>query len=340
MFVLGAAVRDVEDGQDDTVELERDVAAFRDLDGVRPGLFVGGQGLGHLLGGLEIELIRGELHAIGLGERPAGLDADEHVLRVGVRRLDVVDVVRGDERYAELPAELRNLFVEVRLAHTVVGNDALILHLEVEVALAEDGLVELRPALRFIGHPALERLADDSAHACRGGDESRTERAQQLFVDARFVVEACGLCLGDHRHEVAVADLVLSEEQQVIERGLALAREARVGGEVDLAAEDGPHGRTGGTRVLVVLGCVARCGSLVELDRPEHDAMIGERDRVHTERVRAIEQSPDLGVAVEYRILGVRVQVDEGHVYPSVSAPATRSSGHNRPITVRYPSAP
>src|SRR5919201_405833 len=50
---------------------------------------------------------------------------------------------------------------------------------------------------------------------------------------------------------------------------------------------------------------------LVELERAEHHPVIGDRERRHPERGRALEQRGDPGGAVEQRVLGMGVEVDE-----------------------------
>ena len=81
-------------------------------------------------------------------------------------------------------------------------------------------------------------LRQDAAHARRRADEPLGVALEQLEVDLRLVVEAVDRRIGDERHQVAVALVVLGEQQQVVEVGLAVALAARVGREVDLAADD------------------------------------------------------------------------------------------------------
>ena len=57
----------------------------------------------------------------------------------------VVDVVGGHERQSQLAADRGDLAVELRLRHAVVGGDALVLDLEVEVARREDARRTSRP---------------------------------------------------------------------------------------------------------------------------------------------------------------------------------------------------
>ena len=79
--------------------------------------------------------------------------------------------------------------------------------------------------------------------------------------------------------------------------GVALRLGVAILGDVDLAADDRLD------------ACSGRM--LEELDGPCHRAVIGEADRRHIELGRPRNQVGDPARAVENRVLGVDVQVDE-----------------------------
>src|SRR5258708_34504544 len=56
---------------------------------------------------------------------------------------------------------------------------------------------------------------------------------------------------------------------------------------------------------------------LIELDRAEHVAMVGHRDRFHPRRLGVFDQRPDFVRAVEEAVLRVDVKMDETHSGPS-----------------------
>jgi hypothetical protein len=93
---------------------------------------------------------------------------------------------------------------------------------------------------------------------------------QQLLVHARAVVEALEVRGGDELQEIPVSPLVAGEEGEVVVLLLVLAGlavEPRARRDVGLDAEDR----------LDAVGM--RC--LVEAERAEHHAVIGDRDRRH-----------------------------------------------------------
>src|SRR2546426_762326 len=79
----------------------------------------------------------------------------------------------------------------------------------------------------------------------------------------------------------------------------ALTLVAVAEGEVRLEAEDGPD--------------LARPGLGVELPRPVQVAVVGDRERVHAQRLDPVEQFGDPVGAVEEGVLAVGVEVNERH---------------------------
>ena len=121
---------------------------------------------------------------------------------------------------------------------------------------------------------------------------------QQLLVDARPVVEPFGVAGRHQLDQVLVALVGLGQQHQVV--GLALrARSCRTGcpRDVDLAAED---------RLQPAIARV-----VVEDDRREHVAVLGDRERRHLQLDRFVEQLVDAAGAVEQRELGVQVKMNE-----------------------------
>ena len=93
-----APVRRREVRQVDAPELDRDGAALGDLERPPDRLRVVGEVLGHLVRRLEVELVGVEPPAVRVGERVAGLDAEQRLVRARVLVAEVVDVAGGDER--------------------------------------------------------------------------------------------------------------------------------------------------------------------------------------------------------------------------------------------------
>ena len=108
-------------------------AATGHLERGRQRLRIVGQRTQHLLGGLEVELLRVELEPLRVRQDVAGLDGQERLVGVGVGVAHVVDVAGRDERPSGLLAEPREVRVDPPLLL-----DPGVLQLEVDVLRSED----------------------------------------------------------------------------------------------------------------------------------------------------------------------------------------------------------
>ena len=233
------------------------------------------EGLGHLFGALEVELVVRELHALGITHELAHADAQHEVLRVGILLAQVVQVVRTDDLETHLICELAQRVVEARLADTVIGHDlrALVLQLDVEVVLAEDVDKGLRPLLGDFVLAAIDGLGNDASDASARGQDAVVVLAQRFERDARLVVEAVRCGVRDNAHEVAIPAIVLREQNHVIELRALVAAQRGIRREIDLAADDGLD------------ACLD--GRLVELRAAVHVAVVRDSDGRHAELLGA-----------------------------------------------------
>ena len=119
------------------------------------------------------------------------------------------------------------LHLEDGFADGFVGSEAVVLNLEEEVSLAEH-LFELAGGslglVVFAGH---EVLVDLSGEASGEGDEALGVPGEEVFRDAGLAIEAVERGLAGEADEVAVAGLVLGEDEEVL---VAAAEVAVVGG--------------------------------------------------------------------------------------------------------------
>ena len=125
--------------------------------------------------------------------------------------------------------------------------------------------------------------------------------AQQVKVDARLDVKALGKRLGDHVGEVAVAHLVLAQEDEVARLGIefVLLIKSRAWSDIDLAADDG----------LDALG-LARA---VKVDRAVHHAVVRDGDRRLPQLADALGKPLDAAGAVKQAVFRMNVQMGERH---------------------------
>ena len=187
-----------------------------------------------------------------------------------------------------------------------------VLHLDVDLLLAEDRRQPVELALGVGGAAFLERLADAAREAAGERDQALAVPLEQLPVDARLVVVALEVAEARELDQVPVALGRLGEERQV---RVALLLGLAVVGDVDLAAEDRLHA------VLLRL--------LDEVDRARERAVVGERDGRHLELRGPRGERRDAARPVEDRELGVDVEMDERSGFR-----------HGKPIVLGGPDVP
>ena len=225
---------------------------------------------------------------------------------VGVRRVGVVQVVGGHHRQAEVSRQPLQVG-----QHPGFDAEPVVHHLDVEVALAED-------VLELAGHLAGPRVVADPQPGLdlTGRATSRSDQAgcilrQQFPVRAGLVEEAFQGRPGSQPEQVvhavagggqqrhvgegtAAGDVVLTAGRPA--HPLALVA-GGVRGEIGLHADDGLHTGSGRLPVKVV--------------GAEDVAVIGHCEGRHAHLGGALEQLGQPGRAVQHRVFGVHVQVDE-----------------------------
>ncbi len=277
------------------VELHR--APVGDAHGVGERLRELGEERRHLGRSLQEELIAVIAQPLGIVDRLAGADAQQDVVRLEVVAPQVVHVVRADHRQAELTRQPGQAGVDDALLV-----QALILQLEEEAVRAQDVAIggggRLRPRVAVL----VDALRDLALEAAAQADQPAGMRGQQVLVDAGLVVEAFRIPRGHQLDQVVEALVGLGQQHQMVGRlaGRAALRAAIARRDIHLAAEnrlDAPLPRR-----------------VVEPDRGEHVAVLGDGEGRHPERLRLIQQFVNAARAVEQRELGVEVKVDElGH---------------------------
>ena len=279
-------------------EFEVDLTARSNLLRIGDGLRQVRKQRRHLLRRLQVVVVAREAHAVGIVERLVHLDAEQDVVELAVLAVHIVQVVRRDESDIVLLGELDEAGVGLALLR-----QAVVLDLEEEVLTAEDLEVFAHERVSAL-HIVLQDGARDLAgNAGREADDALVVLAQEVLVDARLVVHALDVGQRDELDEVAVARLVLREQDQmVVADAIDLAvLLARARGHIDLAADDGLH---------ALLLCL-----FVEVDDAVHGAVVGDGDAVHAERFRRLDEFLDAARTVEQAELRVDMEMGKRHAF-------------------------
>ena len=292
--VDGEAGRHVEVGQVVHARRQVDVDAIGDPHRVGQRVRELGEDLRHRFRRLQEELIAVIAQPIDVVHRLAGADAEQDVVRLVVVLAQVVHVVGAHHRQAEVAGDAGQAAV-----HDLLLVEALVLQLEEEVVGAEDVAVRRRRGAGLLQPILVDAFGDLALETARQADEALAVLREQVLVDARLVVEAFRVAGRDQLDQVVEAFVGLGQQHQVVGRlarrpalGAAIARR-----DVDLAAED---------RLDALLPRV-----VVEGDRREHVAVLGDGERGHAQLLRLVEQLLDAAGAIEQRELRVEVEMDE-----------------------------
>jgi hypothetical protein len=268
-------------------ELEFEVAARRQLDGVVEQFRQVGEGLRHFGGRLQVLLGRVFARAFRIGEHAAGVDAHARFVRFEVFAFEEAHVVAGDDGQREPAAEVERAGEERLL---VVAADARGFQIQ---AIGKPFAPPLRAFERSVAATG-EQQAADVAVLSRYRNEALVAFVEPRRIDEGDIAVAV---LGERaRHEFRqreIAVAVLAQHGQAL-RALAVVAV----GEPEIAA---------GYR----LDAGAFSG-LVELDQREQVALVGQRHCRHVRARASADEIADADRRVDQRIFAVDVEVNEG----------------------------
>ena len=277
-------------------ELKVHLAALGDLHRVVDGLRVLGEEGAHLVLALDVELLCLELHAAGVVQRLARLDAHQHVLRLGVLLADVVGVVGGHQRDASLLAQAVQPGQDLPLLRK-----AVILDLKIVVLRPHDGAHGQGVLLCALIVPGAQAAGDLTGQTAGQGDQPLVVLPQQVEVDAGLDIKALHVGLTDHIGQVAVARLVHAQQHQMPRLAVQLVHlvEPGAGRDVHLTADD---------RVDAL-----RLAGAVKIHAAVHHAVVGDGDAGLAQLLHPLGQRIDAARAVQQGILRMHMKMGKSH---------------------------
>ncbi len=262
----------------------------------------------HLGGGLDVIAGALEPEPVRVGQAFTGLDAQQHVVRLGVLLAGVVRVVGNHRRDAELLADVGQAVTDPAL-----DVQAVLHQLEEVVLLAEDVLPLGRRRQRLVELAQAQPGLQLTRRAARGSHQAGGVLGEDFLVHPGPLAQhPLGVGAGGQPEQVVQA-LIVPGPDGLVQVGAA--RGDVVFLLVRLAPQDpgevapglGRHvgfdsDHRGDTRVL---------GLPVELRGAEHVAVIGHRHVRHALALDLREQVLQPGGAVQHGVLGVHVHVSE-----------------------------
>ena len=272
-------------------EFEDEVAALRDLDGVREGGRQVGEALRHVVLREEMLLHREASRTALVGQHVTLRDADARLVRLELVFVEELDRMRRDGRQPQ-PRREREQGGFDRRRFRMAGA----LELEIEPP-GEQRLPVARERVRTVRVAGDERLADVAGAAARQRDQPAGAVLAEPFAielgAPAVLVLAEGARQPAAQPQIALAVL---REQEDAEGLVAIVRI----GEPAVASDDGLHALAAGGRV--------------ELHGAEEIREIGDREGGHAVGAGACDGIVDTDGAVDDRVLAVESQMDEAGI--------------------------
>ena len=199
------------------------------------------------------------------------------------------DVTEAHQRHAELIVQAEQTVVDLDFGFDIVA-------LDFEIIVVAEDIHKLAHDLFGLGEPfALDYMRHFAADASRHADQPLGIFAQQFLVDAGVIIIAFEIALGDKLGQVAVADGVLGEQDQVVgavrQAAGGLAQVAALDGHVDLATDNRFDANS--------------LAGFVVFDGPKEIAVIGNGERRHAQLRRLLGHLTDMATPVEQTILAM-----------------------------------
>ena len=310
--LLALALRDGKHRHEACAFVELDVAALGDEQRIAQCLRKLRPHGAHLGRGLQVEVAGIESESLRVVHRGAGADAQEDVVGIGIVSVHVVKIIRRDEGEIERAGNLQQV-----LAESLLDLQAMVHDLAEVIARAENVTEICSRRESAVVVACLEPAVHLAARAAGRADETGAVALKQLSIESRLVVIPLEAGEGREPEEIVHAGRRLGPQGHVGVAVLAPAgRRVLRGSLVEAAAEvEGPPLKP------ALRGVVAlepddgvdpqRLRLLVELVGAVQIAVIGHGNRRHIQPLRLREEVRDPCRAVEHRVLGVDMQVDE-----------------------------
>ena len=267
--------------------------------GVLHGVGITGEQLLHLLRGADVEILRLIAHAVLVVHGFSGLDAQQHVVALGVLLPEIVGVIGADQGNARLLVQAQQAPV-----HRGLLGNAVVLQLQIEVVPAQDLLhgQGVFPGPLIVA--ADQAAGNFTGQAGGQADKALRMPAQQVQVDAGLDIEPVHKGLAHQVRQVPVTGLVLTQQHQVPGLRVQLIGFVQPGppGHIHLAPDDR----------VDALGLAGP----IEVDGAVHNAMVRDGHRRLAQLLHQLRQVPDAAGAVQQTVLRVDVQMGKGHITP------------------------
>ena len=195
VFLRAICWRDAIGGQLRFVGQRIDAALLGNAHAVGQRLRPFGEESRHLLRAFEVVLLAIELHTLGRGQLLARLHAQQHIMRGGVVRIDIVQVVGRHHRDVQLLMHAIQQLVELSLRRRlpILEDAGMLLHFQIKVLRPKHLLVPARHPIRLVHLLLEQRLRNLTGQARRGDNQALRVLRQRFLIDTWPQVPPLGM---------------------------------------------------------------------------------------------------------------------------------------------------
>ena len=298
IFKIIHAVRRCKAGQMPFAKSNGHVALTRNLARIFNGVFISFQRGAHLFFAFKIELIRAHTHAVFIVHVFSRLYAKQKVLRLGISLVHIMDIVRGNGLYVQLPRQICKLW-----QHLQLFRQAVVLQFNIKI-IAKYAFEPERKRMRIIVAAVQQRLRYAARKARRKAYEPFVILFKYIVINPRLIIKPVHKSYGAQFHKVFIADLVLCKQNKVVIFPYALPIVKRGRRNIGLHAEYWFY--------------ALLCAFLIEIYHAVHHAVICYGNGIHAQFLRARNKRRYFGRPVKQAVYRMHMQMRKtAHIFSS-----------------------
>ena len=303
VFLIGVALRHRERGQMVLIEHKFQIAHIGNLLGVGESLVAVGEQLAQLFLALEVKFLCLEFHAVFFVHGLAGLDAQQHILHVGIFLAQIVGVIGDHQGQARFPCHAHHALV-----HRHLLLDAMILQFQIEMLRAEDPCHAQSIGLGSLIIFSHQVLGHAAGQAGRGGNQTLMVLFQQLQIHSGLAVKTIGKGLRHQQAQILITLAVPAQQHQMI-------------GVIVQAVDPVCHAAACHIHLTADNGLDAcSLGGLIKIDTAIHDAMIRNGNGSLAQLLDPVHHAANAAGTVQQAELGMDMKMYKTHTVASFAS--------------------
>ena len=273
-------------------------ALVRNLARVFNGVFVALKRGAHFVRAFKIEFVRAHAHAVFVVHIFGRLYAKQKILRLGIGLVHIMDIVRGNGLYVQLPRQIGKPWQYLQLLR-----QAVVLQFNIKI-VAKYALEPERKRTRIIIAAVQQRLRYAARKARGKADNPFVILFKYIVINPRLIIKPVHKSYRAQFHKVFIARLILGKQNKVVIFPCALPIVKRGRRNIGFHAEYGFY--------------ALLCAFLIEIYHAVHHAVICYGNGIHAQFLRARNKRRYFGCPVKQAVYRMHMQMRKtAHIFSS-----------------------